>query len=393
MTHHLHPDTIAATSGINEDAAHGSVMPPLYLSANYSFAGFDEKRDFDYTRSGNPTRAALEDTLAKLEAGAGASVTATGMAALDLVLTQVCPDDLVIAPVDCYGGTYRLLEARAKRGHFKVAYVDQTDLTAFAAALAQGAKLVMVESPTNPLMRVVDIARICELAHEAGALVSVDNTFLSPARQRPITLGADLVVHSTTKYLNGHSDVVGGAVVAATPELAQEIAWWANCTGVTGAPFDSYLTLRGIRTLFARIDRQERTAAEIAERLLDHPGVKRVHYPGLKDHPGHALAARQQTGFGAMLSIEIDGDLNDVRRVVESVKVFTLAESLGGFESLVAHPATMTHASMTAEAREAAGITDTLLRLSVGLEAPADLIADLDQALSGAQAVNLQAAE
>ena len=373
--------TLCARSGVDQDTAHGAVMPPLYLSSNYSFAGFEQKRKYDYSRSGNPTRDVLAETLAQLEGGAGCVVTATGMAAVDLPLSLLSPGDLLIAPHDCYGGTHRLLCARAKKGHFEVAFVDQGDPAALEAALALNPKLVLVETPSNPLLRVVDVADICTRAHRVGAKVVADNTFLSPALQRPIELGADFVVHSTTKYINGHSDVVGGAVVSADAADHAEVAWWANCLGVTGSPFDAYLTLRGLRTLFARIEHQQATAGAVAEILAAHPAVKAVHYPGLASHPGHALAARQQKGPGAMLSFELKGGTNAVRALIEELEVFTLAESLGGVESLIAHPATMTHAAMTPEARVTAGITEGLLRLSVGLEHQDDVIADLTRAL------------
>ena len=381
MSRKSDPRTIAARHGVDTDTAHGSVMPPLYLSSNYSFAGFEQKRKYDYSRSGNPTRDVLAETLAELEGGAGCVVTATGMAAVDLPLSLLDPGDLLIAPHDCYGGTHRLLCARARKGHFEVLWVDQGDPGALDRAMALNPKMVLVETPSNPLLRVVDVADICARAHRVGARVVADNTFLSPALQRPIALGADIVVHSTTKYINGHSDVVGGAVIAADPADHAELAWWANCLGVTGSPFDAYLTLRGVRTLFARIERQQTTAAHVAELLEAHPAVKAVHYPGLKSHPGHALAARQQQGPGAMLSFELAGGVEAVRAIIDNLEVFTLAESLGGVESLIAHPATMTHAAMTPEARKVAGITDGLLRLSVGLEHQDDLIADLVQAL------------
>lgn len=376
------PRTIAARTGVDQDTAHGAVMPPLYLSSNYSFAGFQQKRQYDYSRSGNPTRDLLAETLAELEAGTGAVVVATGMAAVDLALVTLEPGDLLIAPHDCYGGTCRLLCARAKKGHFEVLFIDQADPEALEAALALKPKLVFVETPSNPLLRVVDIADICTRAHAAGAKVVTDNTFLSPALQQPIRLGADFVVHSTTKYINGHSDVVGGAVVCADPDDHALLSWWANCLGVTGSPFDAYLTLRGVRTLFARIERQQTTAGVIAAALDAHPAVKAVHYPGLKSHPGHALAARQQNGPGTMLSFELHGGADAVREVVEALALFTLAESLGGVESLIAHPATMTHAAMTVEQRTVAGITDGLLRLSVGLEHQDDLLTDLSRALA-----------
>jgi cystathionine gamma-synthase len=384
--------TLCARSGVDQDSAHGAVMPPLYLSSNYSFAGFDQKRKYDYSRSGNPTRDVLAETLAELEGGAGCVVTATGMAAVDLPFTLLQPGDLLIAPHDCYGGTHRLISARARKGHFEVLWVDQGDTNALDAALALNPKLVLVETPSNPLLRVVDIADICTRAHRVGAKVVADNTFLSPALQRPIELGADIVVHSTTKYINGHSDVVGGAVIAADPADHAELAWWANCLGVTGSPFDAYLTLRGVRTLFARIERQQTTAGKVAELLAAHPAVSAVHYPGLKSHPNHDLVARQQQGPGAMLSFELAGGVEAVRQLVETLDAFTLAESLGGVESLIAHPATMTHAAMTPEARVVAGITDGLLRLSVGLEHEDDLIADLVQGLDALAPVRAEAA-
>jgi cystathionine gamma-synthase len=298
------------------------------------------------------------------------------------VLSTVGRDQLVVAPHDCYGGTYRLLAARHERGHFDLAFIDQSDEAALGATLARRPALVLVETPSNPLMRVVDIRAIAAKVKAAGAKLAVDNTFLSPALQQPIKLGADFVIHSTTKYINGHSDVVGGAVICADKADAEQLLWWANVAGTTGSPFDAYLTLRGLRTLFPRIEHQQANAAAVAAFLEGHAGVSAVHCPGLASHPGHALARSQQAGFGAMLSFELAGGTEAVRRFVEAVRVFTLAESLGGVESLVAHPATMTHAGMGAEARRAAGIGDGLLRLSVGLEAEADLLADLDQALA-----------
>ena len=376
------PRTVAAANGVATDRAFKSVAPPLYLTSTFAFAGFERHAGHEYTRSSNPTRDLLAETLAKLEGGAGAVVTASGMSAVDLVLSLLRRGDLVIAPHDCYGGTYRLLAARRDREQFDLAFVDQGDDAALAEALKRKPKLVLVETPSNPLMRVVDIRMIASRAKEAGAKVAVDNTFLSPALQRPIALGADFVIHSTTKYLNGHSDVVGGAVIAAAREDADALAAWANTAGLTGAPFDAHLTLRGLRTLFPRIERQQANAMAVAQFLAAHPSVAAVYYPGLAADPGHRLASRQQDGFGAMLSFEVKGGVDAVRRFVEAVQVFTLAESLGGVESLVAHPATMTHASMGAEARRAAGISDSLIRLSVGLEAEADLIADLETALS-----------
>ncbi|MBY0294926.1 MAG: cystathionine gamma-synthase [Methylobacterium sp.] len=385
MGHRTAAQTIAAANGIGTDTAFGAVSPPLYLSTTFTFEGFERPRAHDYSRLGNPTRDQLADTIAKLEGGARAVVVASGMAALDLALSPLAPGDLLVAPHDCYGGTHRLLSQRSAKGHYRVAFVDQTDDAALAAALSERPRLVLVETPSNPLMRIVDIRRTAALARAAGALLVVDNTFLSPALQQPIALGADLVVHSTTKFLNGHSDVIGGAVVAADAALGATLADWANTTGVTGSPFDAYLTLRGIRTLFARVERQQRSAAAIAAFLAAHPAAARVHYPGLPDHPGHAIAKAQQSGFGAMLSVDLAGGREAVRAVVGRLRVFTLAESLGGIESLVAHPVSMTHAAMDAQARLRAGVHDGLLRLSVGLEAEEDLLADLAQALDAAR--------
>lgn len=366
--------TLTATVGVDQDTAHGSVMPPLYLSSNYSFDGFGGKRAYDYTRSGNPTRDVLADLLAQLEGGAGAIVVATGMAAVDLILQPLPPGALVVAPHDCYGGTWRLLLARERQGRIRVQLVDQNDPLALDAVLAQGPALVMIESPSNPLMRLVDIEAVAKKAKAVGAKVSADNTFLSPVLQQPLALGADFVIHSTTKYINGHSDVVGGAVVTRTLEDHQELKWWANCTGVTGSPFDSYQTLRGARTLYVRMKAQEASATAIAQFLSQHPAVQAVHYPGLEDHTSHDLAKRQQKGFGAMLSFELKGGEAKVRELLQDLPLFTLAESLGGIESLVAHPATMTHAAMAPEAQLKAGIVPGLLRLSIGLEAPDDLV-------------------
>jgi len=376
-------DTILCTAGVDVDRAFGAVMPPLYLSANFAFEGYGKPRIYDYSRSGNPTRDRLAEAISALEHGAGAVVTSSGIAAVDLVLAMLKPGDLVVAPHDCYGGTWRLLTARAQRGAFDVIFVDQTDSQALGKVLAREPALVWIETPSNPLMRIVDVEALCERAKACGARVAVDNTFLSPVLQKPITLGADFVVHSTTKYLNGHSDVIGGAAVAADEGDAEQLKWWANCLGTAGAPFDSWLTLRGLRTLSVRVERQQETAGKIAQRLAQHPAVAKVHYPGLASHPAHAIAAKQQRGFGAMLSFELALARHEIAAFLSRVKRFILAESLGGFESLIAHPATMTHLSMSPEARAQAGIGDGLFRISVGLEAFDDLWSDLGAALDG----------
>ena len=376
------PATAAVRAGIDADTAFGAVTPPLVLSSNFSFAGFDRKRRYDYTRSGNPTRDQLAEALAELEGGAGAVVTATGMAAITLVLEALLqPGDRLVVTHDCYGGSWRLFDALARKGRFELALVDLADARALAAALAEPTALVWIETPSNPLLRITDLRAVIAAAHAAGALALVDNTFLSPALQRPVEFGADFVLHSTTKYINGHSDVVGGAVVVRDAARHEHLAWWANALGLTGSPFDSFLTLRGLRTLDARLRVHQENAAALAERLQRHAACAAVHYPGLASHPGHALAARQQHGFGAMVSLELAGGVPAVRAFLDGLQHFTLAESLGGVESLVAHPATMTHAAMSAEARRVAGIGEGLLRLSVGIEALEDLEADLGAAL------------
>ncbi len=380
-------ETHAVKSGIAGDKQFGSVVPPIYLSTNYTFEAYGQKREFDYSRSGNPTRNTLGQALAELEQGAGAVITGSGMGAINLVaLALLKADDLLVAPHDCYGGTYRLFQYMAARGSYRVRFVDQGDAEALAAALAEKPKLVWVETPSNPLLRVVDVTAICAAAHQVEALVAVDNTFLSPLLQQPLALGADIVVHSTTKYINGHSDVVGGAVIAKTPELAEQLAWWGNCLGHTGGAFDAYLTLRGLRTLAPRLRQHQENAAAIIGYLQSQSLVSKIYHPSLPSHPGHEIAKRQQQGFGAMLSFEASFDLEQMKRFLGSLELFCLAESLGGVESLVAHPASMTHAGMDPEARRVAGISDQLLRLSVGIEHVEDLIADLDRAFRHAVA-------
>lgn len=379
--------TAAVRASLDADTQFGAVVPPIHLSSTFTFAAFGERRQYDYTRSGNPTRDALAQAIAELEGGAGAVVTASGLAAVTLLVQLLSPNDIIVAPHDCYGGTYRLLHALSERGCFRVEFIDQTNAAAIEQAVSRRPKLVWIETPSNPLLRIADIAAISSRAHDAGALVLVDNTFLSPGWQTPIALGADLVLHSTTKYLNGHSDVVGGAVVSARSDLHEQLCWWANCIGVTGAPFDSYLTLRGVRTLHARLNVHQANATAISKFVASHPGTHRVYYPGLPQHPQHELAARQQRSFGAMLSFELRGGIEEVRAFVSGLRCFSLAESLGGVESLIAHPATMTHAGMAADARARAGICDSLLRLSIGIEAADDLIADLDAAFHRAARV------
>lgn len=380
------PATVAVRTGIESDTQYHAVVPPIYLSTNYGFPAFGEVPKYDYTRSGNPNRGLLEQALSELECGADAVVTNCGTSALNLwVSAFLTPQDLIIAPHDCYGGTYRLFNTRAKKGDFKVLFVDQSDEQALAAAMAQHPKLVLLETPSNPLVRVVDIEKICQQAHAVGALVAVDNTFLTPVYQKPLTLGADFVVHSTTKYLNGHSDVIGGVIISKAAQHAEELKWWGNCIGATGTPFDSYMTLRGLRTLGARMRVHEESSQRILNYLQSQSLVKVIYHPSLPEHPGHEIAKKQQVGFGSMLSFEFAGSFEQLKYFVGKLDLFSLAESLGGVESLVCHPASMTHRAMGEEALAEAGVSQQLLRLSVGLEDASDLIADLDQAFNKAK--------
>lgn len=375
-------------AGIGTDSAHGAVVPPMYLSSTFAFSTLGETPAYDYTRSGNPTRDVLGEAITTLEGGAGTTITASGMAAITNVLYALLDrGGAVVVPHDCYGGTWRLFDSLHQRGDLRMITVDLTDSAAYEAALAQSPALVWVETPSNPLLRLTDLEAVTSAAHAAGAKVVADNTFCSPLVQRPLSFGVDAVVHSTTKYVNGHSDVVGGAVVSATEDLAENVAWWANVLGLPASAYDSAQTLRGLRTLAVRMEAHQRNAAAVAELFESHPAVARTYYPGLLSHPGHDIAARQQHGFGGMVSADLVGGLDAVAAFVGGLDVFTLAESLGGVESLVAHPATMTHASMTPEAREVAGIGDGLLRFSVGIDAVEDVLLDLTAALDRAARV------
>jgi len=372
-------DTLAARYGVNCDKNHGAVIPPLYMSSTFAFKGFGEKGEYDYTRSGNPTRDQLAGALAALEGGAGAVITSSGMAAVHLVTQLLKPGDVLIAPHDCYGGCHRLFTAASGKGQFELRWQPLWETEASVAQIRKlKPRMVWIETPSNPLLRITDVRSIAAAAHEVDAMVVVDNTFLSPAGQKPFTLGADVVLHSTTKYINGHSDVVGGAVIAKNEALTEELGWWANCLGLTGSPFDSYQTLRGLRTLGVRYRQHQRNAVVVACALEENALVDRVYYPGMASHPGHALAASQQEGFGAMISFEIDASEDEIPVFLKALNLFTLAESLGGVESLVAHPATMTHAAMPEEDQQKAGISSSLLRLSVGIEQVDDLLADLE---------------
>ncbi len=378
--------TRTVRAGLESEQETGAVIPPIYLSSTYAFRSPGEKRAYDYSRTGNPTRDLLGAALSDLEGGAGGVITASGMGAITLCVQLLGSSARLIAPHDCYGGTYRLFDALHRRGDLQVEFVDFGDAAALDAALARPAGMLWIETPSNPLLRLTDIEAVARRGRAAGALVVVDNTFLSPAWQQPLRLGADLVVHSTTKYINGHSDVVGGAVIAARAEQHEQLKWWANCLGLTGSPFDSFMTLRGLRTLHARLAVHGRNAGALARWLSGEAGVTQVHYPGLPTHPGHALARRQQSGFGGIVSFELAGGIAAVTAFCEGLRIFSLAESLGGVESLLAHPATMTHAAMQEPARLAAGLSDGLLRLSVGIESLEDLQGDLQAGLARAAA-------
>lgn len=377
----INKTTTAVRTGIDTDRQYGSVTPPLYLSSNFSFEDFAQPRQYDYTRSGNPTRDQLGKALANLEGGYDGVITSSGMSAIYLVTHLLDKGDVIIAPHDCYGGSYRLFKTLNDKGLFDVRFVDQGNPSSLAEGLKSNPKLIWIETPSNPLLRVVDIRQICSEVGDEVIKV-VDNTFLSPILQQPLSLGADIVVHSTTKYINGHSDVVGGAVIAKRKEVHEDLAWWANCTGITGSPFDSFITTRGLRTLSVRMKQHEENASAVVGYLNKHPAVEQVFYPGLETHATHRIAAQQQTGFGAMFSFTLNQDEICQKTFVKHLQLFTLAESLGGVESLICHPATMTHAALSPDALENAGIGSNLFRLSVGIEDAQDLINDLNTALS-----------
>lgn len=372
-------------TGLGTDTAFGAVVPPLYMTTNFTFEAHDQPRQYDYSRSGNPTRDLLADAIATLEGAVGGTIVATGLAAITLVAEANVPTGgRVVVQHDAYGGTWRLFSFLAQQGRFEVDFVDFNDDAAFSAALDRSPAMVWIETPSNPLLRITDLARTAEAAHRAGALVAADNTFLSPLLQRPLEHGVDIVIHSTTKFLNGHSDVVGGAVVAADEAVHERLRLWANALGLTGSAFDSYQTLRGLRTLDARLRVHQENTAALIQAIQGHPAVTALHFPGLPEHPGHLVAARQQDGFGSLFSLDLAGGVDAVTRFLEGLRIFHLAESLGGIESLVCHPAKMTHAGMTDEARAAAGIGDGLLRFSIGLESAEDLVAVVAEALDRA---------
>jgi cystathionine gamma-lyase len=375
--------TRAIHAGQEPDPATGATIVPIYATSTYTQAAPGQHKGYEYSRSGNPTRTALETCLAALEGGERGLAFASGLAATTAVLSLLRPGDEVAAAADLYGGTYRLLERVFRPWGLVARYTDDPSPAAFARILTPKTKLVWIETPTNPLLQILDIAGIAEVAHKAGALLAVDNTFASPYLQQPLRYGADLVIHSTTKYLGGHSDVVGGAVIGRR-ELLQPIAFYQNAAGGVPGPFDAWLTLRGIKTLALRMERHCANARQLAAWLAEQPQVERVYYPGLPSHPGHDLARRQMRDFGGMISVRLRGGKEGAQRFMTRTKVFSLAESLGGVESLACHPATMTHASIPADVREARGVTEGLVRLSVGIEDVDDLREDLRQALAGA---------
>ncbi len=377
----MHFETKCVHTGVYKDSAYNSVTTPIYPSSTFSWDDLKTNKGYDYTRSGNPTRRALEENIAALEGGIDCRATATGMAAITTAMYLFQPGDHVIAGNDIYGGTYRLFADLLTQQGYKFSFVDMRDPKNVERAMTPDTKGIWIETPSNPLLNIVDIAAMTVIAKHHQCLSIADNTFLSPYLQRPLEHGVDVVIHSTTKYLNGHSDVVGGCVVTNRQEHAERIAYIVNAMGLGCSPFDAWLVLRGIKTLGPRMEAHQQAALALAQALEDHPRVKKVYYPGLTSHPQHELARIQQDGFGAMLSFDLDGGREQVEQVLSKLKLFTLAESLGGVESLIEYPETMSHASMSLEARRDAGITESTLRVSVGIEHPDDLIADLTQAL------------
>jgi cystathionine gamma-synthase len=373
--------TTTIHGGVDKDSAFNSVITPIYQTSTFRFEDIGKTKGYDYTRTANPTRSALEENIAALEGGLLARAVATGMAAIATTLHFFRTGDHIICTNDCYGGTERLLRLYSDSFGFEISYVDMGNLDEVKNALRPNTKAFWIETPSNPLLNIVDIRALCNIAHNHNALAIVDNTFLSPVNQRPFELGADIIIHSTTKYLNGHSDVVGGAVIVNQQNLAERLHYLVNSLGQGESPFDSWLVLRGIKTLVPRMKAHEENAIQVAKFLETHKNVRKVNYPGLKSHPRYELACSQQYGFGGMVSFEVDGGIDEVNQVLRSVKIFAVAESLGGIESLICHPVTMTHASMNPELREKAGINERIIRLSIGIESAKDLIEDLDRAL------------
>ncbi len=374
--------TRAIHAGQEPDPATGAVMTPIFQTSTYAQAGIGDNKGYEYSRTRNPTRSALETCIASLEDGKYGLAFASGMAAESAILNLLSTGDHLVACDDLYGGSYRIFERVMSRYKVETSYVPVDNTAAYERVIRPNTKLIWLETPTNPLLNLADIAAVAAIAHRHNLLLVVDNTFASPYFQQPLKLGADIVVHSTTKYINGHSDVIGGALVTNNEEAYQSIKFYQNAAGAVPSPFDSWLTLRGIKTLAVRMRQHEENALAVANFLSEHPRVEKVYYPGLPTHPGHDLAKRQMSGFGGMVSFQFKGDYDDVDKVVRRLKIFSFAESLGGVESLVCHPASMTHGSIPREIREARGLTDTLLRLSIGLEDSEDLLADLEQALA-----------
>jgi len=377
----MHFETRCVHVGVDKDSAYKSCITPIYPTSTFAWDDLQTNRGYDYTRSGNPTRKALEENITSLEGGIDCKATSTGMSAITAAVHLFQPGDHIIAGHDIYGGTYRLFADVYSKWGFKFSFVNMGDPENVRKEITPATKGIWIETPSNPLLNLVDLAAISKIAREAGVITIADNTFMSPYLQRPFEFGVDVVIHSTTKYLNGHSDVVGGCVVTRHTSQAERIAYIVNALGVACSPFDAWLVLRGVKTLGPRMQAHERGAQTVAKMLSEHPAVERVYYPGLPSHPHHELAKRQQKGFGGMVSFDVRGGRAAAERVLYGTKLFQLAESLGGIESLMAFPVTMSHASMSAEARLAAGITDKTIRLSVGIEHPNDLVADLHKAL------------
>lgn len=378
-----HFGTRAIHGGQHPDPSTGAVMPPIYQTSTYAQSAPGVHQGYEYSRTQNPTRHALERALASIEGGTHGLAFGSGLAAVDACMKLLAPGDEVISTNDLYGGTYRQFVKVYEKYGLKFHFTPMGNAADVAALVNANTKMIWVETPTNPMLNVIDIAAVAEVAKKAGALLVVDNTFATPYLQQPLALGADIALHSATKYLGGHSDVVLGALVVKDEALAEKLYFLQNATGAVCGPMDSFLVLRGIKTLHVRMDRHQENALELAEYLRQHPAVSRVVFPGFEDHPGHAVAKKQMRGFGGMISFAVESDsFEDASKVVSALKVFTLAESLGGVESLAGHPASMTHASIPKAQREESGVTDGLIRLSVGIEDVRDLKADLDTALS-----------
>ena len=368
-------ETMAAKAGIGSDMHHGSIVPPLYLSSNFEYRELGKEQEYEYTRETNPSRDHLINALTDLEDGVGGEILSSGMAAITLVANILNNNSKVILPHDCYGGTHRLFSSLAEKGILEAYFIDQGQESFCKKTISEiNPDLIWIETPSNPLLQAVDIQEISKEAKACNALVAVDNTFLSPSLQNPLKLGADIVMHSTTKYINGHSDVIGGALITNNHEILLKLKFWANALGITGSPFDSYLTLRGLRTLSIRMEKHEKNATAIVKLLSNHPKIDKVYYPGLASHPSHAIAKKQQSGFGGMLSFEILGGLAEVKSFIKGIKILPLAASLGGFESLVSHPYTMTHGNLTPNQKKEVGISESLIRISAGLENTEDLL-------------------